>query len=71
VITKALGPKELGGHPQYNRGLAEAGIIDAFITKNGRIFYPLHAQQQKREYEKKKRAINKPRANAQEPSPAG
>jgi hypothetical protein len=63
MITKVLGPDgfcaKAGGHPQLNRGLAEAGILDAFVSETGRIFYPLHAVQQKREYQRRRRSGGK------------
>ena len=64
MITKVHSPakfeKITKKSPQYNRALAESGVIDAFIAENDRIFYPLHAEQQWRDYESKKRASRRP-----------
>jgi hypothetical protein len=58
MITKVISPtgicKRLGTHPQLLRGLAEAGIIDAYIADNDRITFPLQALDQYREYMHKK-----------------
>jgi len=56
--------KRTGKHKQLTRGLAEAGIIDAYLCDNDRIVYPLHAEQQLRDYERKRRAERKAEAAA-------
>ncbi len=66
MITKVFSPrgfsKRTGKPPQYNRALADNGIIDAFVAENDRICYPLHAERQWREYERLKRAEAKTKA---------
>jgi hypothetical protein len=68
VITKVLSPcafaKRIRRYPQYNRALAASGIIDAFEAENGRMFYPLHAERQWRDYERSKRHAAKAAAVA-------
>jgi hypothetical protein len=60
MITKVISPtgicKRLGTHPQLLRGLAEAGIIDAYIADNDRITFPLQALDQFRDYMARKGA---------------
>ena len=55
MITKVYGPKEFARRvrhsPQYVRAVAEAGIVDAFVSETDRMFYPMHALSQWRDYE--------------------